>query len=349
MLIRLLALTLGVAAAAPALADPVTAADVTPIVERADRDERDTALDASRQPARAIAFMQVEPGDRVLDMFAAGGYFTELLARAVGPDGSVIAHNPASFTSRAGLEAAGVQRGYGAERLPNVRELYADFADLALAPDSVDNVLFHLVYHDIYVTSEEFGLVHADPQDVLAAINTGLTAGGTVTVIDHVGAPGGDVRQIAHDIHRIDPAVVIEDFRKAGFALVAQEIFHENPADDPDLFVFDPSVRGQTNRFAMRFARAGDPNVRAAAMTEKPDDAVGSPSGTDDVCGAEAVQDWLGRSYGDETSDALAEGSGAKTVRVYETGDPVTMDYRPDRLNVELEPTTGTIVALSCG
>lgn len=73
-------------------------------------------------------------------------------------------------------------------------------------------------------------------------------------MIDHVGAPG-DTRAIVDKLHRIDPAVVKADFETAGFVLVKQSDILANPADDHTKLVFDPAVRGKTDRFAYVFAK----------------------------------------------------------------------------------------------
>lgn len=36
-------------------------------------------------------------------------------------------------------------------------------------------------------------------------------------------------------------------------------------------------------------------------------------------------------------------------VRIFSTGQPVTMDYNPQRLNIELHPQTRRVVAVTCG
>lgn len=330
-----------VLAGAPALADPLTQDEAMALLTP-DRPETDAALDEGRMPAKAIAFMQVEAGDRILDVFAGGGYYTDLLARAVGPDGFVIAQNPEAFGESERIVGATRQRGYGEARLPNVGVYYADFDNVALAPSSIDLALFHLVYHDLYFQSDEFGVPYSNPQQLLAEIHAALKPGGTVTVIDHVGA-GSDPRAEADAVHRINLDRVVRDFRQAGFELIERESFFENPDDEPSMNVFDEGVRGRTDRFAMRFAKAGDPNVMPVAGVEEP------AMSERDECGASAVQSYLGETYDEALRARFAEESGAETIRAYDQGSPVTMDYRPTRLNVEMDPDTGRIVELSCG
>jgi predicted methyltransferase len=79
--------------------------------------------------------------------------------------------------------------------------------------------------------------------------------GGIVAVIDHVAAPGGDTRAVVDKLHRIDPAVVRADFERAGFVLEAQSELLRVAEDDHVRNVFDPAIRGRTDRFMFRFRR----------------------------------------------------------------------------------------------
>ena len=72
------------AAAAPsptikaALADPA-------------RPAADRARDAARHPGELLTFAGIRPGMKVADFIMGGGYWTRILAKAVGPQGKVYA------------------------------------------------------------------------------------------------------------------------------------------------------------------------------------------------------------------------------------------------------------------
>lgn len=72
-------------------------------------------------------------------------------------------------------------------------------------------------------------------------------------------------------------------------------------------------------------------------------EAPATPAPTD-ACGAAERQDWIGR----PRSDLPPPPAGADW-RIFETGQPVTQDLRPDRLNIEIDPDSETVVRLSCG
>lgn len=214
------------------------------------RPEEDRKLDASRKPAEMLAFMALKPGDRVLDVLAGNGYYSELAARIVGPKGSVMALNPPGFEKQAGPVLADRR-----SRSPNITLAYAQFETAPLPPPAFDAVIFHLTYHDLYWENAKLAFERTDPDRFLKRLFASLKPGGRVTVIDHAAEPGGDTRAVVEKLHRIDPAVVKADFLRAGFRLDAESQALRMPDDDRTTLVFDATVRGKTDRVAYRFVR----------------------------------------------------------------------------------------------
>ena len=64
-------------------------------------------------------------------------------------------------------------------------------------------------------------------------------------------------------------------------------------------------------------------------------------------CDANAVQSLVGQMAADVTAEAQKR-SGGRAVRSYRSGDALTMDFRPDRLNIERD-AAGKVVKFSCG
>ena len=227
------------------------APDFVAAVSAPGREEADVKLDESRNPAEVLAFMGLESGDTVLDIFAGGGYYSEILARAVGPEGSVVAVNPPQFVSseQSKEKWAGI-----AARQANVTMVPSQLPDYKPAANSIDFAMLHLIYHDFYWESEKFKFEKMDPAAILANLYAGMKVGGIVAVIDHVGSPG-ETRAVVDRTHRIDPATARSDFLKAGFVLDGESEMFANPDDDLEKNVFDPAVRGKTDRFVMRFRK----------------------------------------------------------------------------------------------
>jgi predicted methyltransferase len=214
----------------------------------ADREE-----DARRKPAEVLEFFGVRPGMVALDLFSGGGYFTELLAAVVGPAGRVVAHNNAAYLSGS-LEAELAQRYGDPRRLPNVERLAAEADALELEPARFDFVLLSNVYHDVYYADAANGWPAIDGERLLAKLHAAMKPGATLGLIDHAAAPGSPA-ETGGTLHRIDSAVVKRDFAAAGFVLDAESDLLRNPADDHAVNVFDPAVRGRTDRFLLRFRR----------------------------------------------------------------------------------------------
>lgn len=232
---------------APSFAKP---ADYAAAVAFKDRAPEDIALDAGRKPAAVLDFLGLKKGMTVLDDMAGEGYYSEIIARFVGPKGHVIAWVPKQFLDEkttARLNAVQTREG-------NVAIDDQPFESFAVKPNSLDFVLFHLAYHDLYWSSEKYKVPQVDPDASLKMLFAAVKPGGIVGVVDHVG-PAGDTRAVVDKLHRIDPEVVKADFKRAGFVLEGESPLLHVAEDDHSKLVFDPSVRGKTDRFVLKFRK----------------------------------------------------------------------------------------------
>lgn len=217
------------------------------------RSDEDRQRDARRKPGEVLQFFGIGPGDAVLDLFSGGGYYTELLSYVVGSDGVVVSHTNAAYASFVGDEAT--QR-YGEDRLPNVDILVAENNELSLPEGQFDAVLMVLAYHDIYYVDPENGWPKIDGPLLLQEIYEGLRPGGVLGIVDHVAA-AGSAAETGNTLHRIDPALARAEIEQAGFVFEASADFLANPDDDHTKHMGDPSIRGNTDRFVMRFRKPG--------------------------------------------------------------------------------------------
>jgi predicted methyltransferase len=226
---------------------PVTPAQIAAAVADASRQPENRTLDDGRKPATVLAFANLHRGDVVADWGAGAGYYSEMLADAVGPKGTVY--------------AIGVAANYHADKwVPvlahhaNIRPFFVPAEAQTLAPGSLDEIFAHLEYHDLYWTSAKY---HYPTRDVDAVVRNWFAAlrpGGRVIVVDHV-ALGGDPRETVEKYHRIDPARVKADFANAGFVLESESAALHREDDPHTVPVFDPGVRGHTDRLAFRFVK----------------------------------------------------------------------------------------------
>lgn len=232
-------------------ASPSRAADANPALSAAlaspDRPAEDRARDAGRKPAGVIAFLGIEPGMTVIDLIAASGYYTEVLSAAVGPTGRVYAqNNEFVLKMRDGANDKALAARLAGDRLPNVERLDREIADLGLEPGSVDAALTALNFHDIY---NGRGPEAADR--FLKTVYAVLKPGGVLGLIDHAGSADADNTEL----HRIEESRVDAAIVAAGFQIEAKSDLLRNPDDDRSKQVFDPELRGKTDRFLMRLRK----------------------------------------------------------------------------------------------
>ncbi len=239
--------------AAPLVMAPLIAAKVNPADWMAipDRDPTLAKLDADRRPTEVLTFLGIKKGDKVLDYNAGAGYYTQIMSRAVGPKGVVTAWNASQFVSN---EKAKAKWAVMTQQNPNIRHVMQPFDGFSAAPKSYSFALLHLVYHDLYWQSSQFGVPKTDPDAVLKNLYLAMKSGGVVGVIDHVGAPG-DTRVIVDKTHRIDPETVKADFKRAGFKFVGSSDILRMRGDDLKRNVFEPGLRGKTDRFILKFKK----------------------------------------------------------------------------------------------
>ncbi len=215
------------------------------------RPEADRARDEGRKPAEVLEFLGIAPGMTVLDMFSGGGYYTEILSYTVGNSGRIIAQSNKAYLQFVGEE---FENRYLGGRLGNVQVLMAENNELELEPDSLDAIMLVLSFHDLYYAAPEDGWPAIDVPAFLAELHSGLRTGGFVGIIDHYAADGAP-SETGSTTHRIDPAIVIATMTEAGFVLDGQSDILRNPDDDYEKTVFDPELRGKTDRFVMRFRK----------------------------------------------------------------------------------------------
>jgi predicted methyltransferase len=211
------------------------------------RPAADTARDAGRHPGEILALAEVKPGDTVVDYVMGGGYFTRILSAAVGPKGTIYAYQPAEFIKF--MPKYGEDQRMVAAALLNSKALNGPMTALDL-PDNVDAVITVQNYHDMHL--KPF------PVDTAAKANAeifkSLKPGGVFLVIDHAAVAGSGLTA-ADSLHRIDIAAVKSEVEAAGFKLESESPLLVSSADPHTASVFDPSIRGKTDQFILKFRK----------------------------------------------------------------------------------------------
>jgi predicted methyltransferase len=240
------------ATAAPLSAKPAAHANgIAAAVAAPGRSADNVKLDESRKPAAVLSFLGLKPGMQVIDLFGGNKYWSEIIAPVVGPKGHVLVWEPAQFYD------ADAQKAFAEFKAknPNVSIESTPFEAISLPKNSADFVMLNLNYHDTYWSSDKYKIPKMDPAAFLKTVYAAMKPGAVIGVIDHVANPNSDTRATVEKFHRIDPNVVKADFKRAGFVFVGSSDILRNPADDHNLLVFDPKIRGKTDRFIFKFKK----------------------------------------------------------------------------------------------
>ncbi|PCJ26374.1 MAG: SAM-dependent methyltransferase [SAR86 cluster bacterium] len=218
-------------------------------ISGSDREVTDYARDAARKPVEVLNFLGLEAGMTVLDLYAAGGYYTFILSKAVGPDGIVYAQNTPrglrfeedrqNITQGEALDTK-IQRG----ELNNVTQIVRPLREIDLPENSLDMVIIAQTLHDSYNPNPQRAL------EMLLQIKALVKPGGVVGITDHVGVAGRNNREL----HRMQTQQAIDVAEQAGFTVEVSDLLH-SPNDDHRRSIFDPSLNRNTDRFLLKLRK----------------------------------------------------------------------------------------------
>ena len=220
-----------------------SAPDYAALLAAPDRSDADRAADKRRDPLPFLQFADPHAGMKVLDMGAVGGYSSELMARAVAPDGLVFAQNPIDLNDKA--------KAAFAARLatPAGKNIVADNApfDDPIPPGvrDLDLITFLFYYHD----TSYMNVDRAQMDRKLFAV---LKPGGYLIIADHSALPGQGIT-VAHTLHRIEESTLRHEVEAAGFKVAGEANFWHNAADTHDF----PSYKRDmpVDNFVLKFQK----------------------------------------------------------------------------------------------
>ena len=237
-------------ASTPVLATDI-AANITAAVAAPERSDMDRERDKRDHPAELMTFAGIAPGMKIADVFGGGGYWTELMARAVGPTGSVRLVNNAPYFNFANKE---LKLHFDANRLTNAEQVTVETCNLKLGKEAFDLIVIFMSYHDLYYIDEKDGWPEINAGGFLDQLHAALKPGGHLLIVDHAAAAGTG-KSVASELHRIEESFAKQDISSHGFKLEKTWDGYRNPGDDVTKLVFDPAVRGKTDRFTHLYAK----------------------------------------------------------------------------------------------
>jgi predicted methyltransferase len=232
-----------------AYAAPIPA-NIAQAVSDSNRPETDTKRDANRKPGETLTFVGITSGEKIAELLPGAGYFTRILSKSVGPRGKVftiVPPRPANSTAEQPDMATRIKAVADDPSYANVTVLQQPLAPLTV-PEPVDVVFTAQNYHDL----------HNIPGLDIAAFNKSVYAslkpGGIYVVVDHSAEAGSQLRDTS-TLHRIDQDTVKKEVLAAGFKLAGSSDILANAADPRTSKIFDPSIRGTTDQFILKFRK----------------------------------------------------------------------------------------------
>jgi len=217
--------------------------DYAAIIAAPDRSATDRDIDKRRDPVKLLAFTGARPGMKVLDMGAGGGYSTELMARAVAPNGTVYAQNMPNLFQKA---KANFDARLQTPAMKSVTPLFRPFDDPTPAEvRDLDLITFFFFYHDVTY-------MEVDRAAMNKKLFSALKPGGMLVIADHSAAVGAGTT-VGKSLHRIEETALRREVEAAGFKLVGEADFLRQPSDTRDFTTTRPT--GPVDEFVLKFQR----------------------------------------------------------------------------------------------
>jgi predicted methyltransferase len=199
-----------------------------------------------------IRFARVEASATVIDVYPGDGDWTRLFSDIVGPKGRVYSFVPTEISDLKGDQVGRMQAIAREPGRENVEAVSADLMAMPVVTQPADVVWLHLFYHDLHTALIQAR--GATAADFNRAVYERLKPGGSYVIVDHAATAGAGTSD-ARSLHRIEPASAREEVEAAGFVLDAESAVLANKDGAHSFKVFDPSIKGKTDRFAYRFVK----------------------------------------------------------------------------------------------
>lgn len=209
------------------------------------RTDADRERDDRDKPQQVLEFAGFGEGMLIADVFGGGGYYSEILSVLVGDEGKILLVNNAPYDAYVKKELA---PRLADNRLPNVEYLLVPSDAMGLGSNRLDGALIIMSYHDLFYADPENGWPAIDGEQFIDQIVTALKPEGRLLIVDHA-AKAGTGSKDTKSLHRIDEDFAVAELTARGLRWVGSNPALRNADDDRSLSVFDPAIRGRTDRF----------------------------------------------------------------------------------------------------
>jgi predicted methyltransferase len=199
-----------------------------------------------------IQFARVAAGSTVIDVYPGDGDWTRLFSDIVGPEGRVFSFVPGEVAHFKNDPVGRMRTLADEPGRENIEVVSADLVAMPEVTQQADVLWLHLFYHDLHTALMQ--AKGATAAQFNGAVYERLKPGGYYVIVDHAAADGQGTSD-AQSLHRIEPASVREEVEAAGFVLDAKSTMLSKSGDKHSIKVFDPTIKGETDRFAYRFVK----------------------------------------------------------------------------------------------
>ena len=220
------------------------APDYAALMAALDRSDADRKADTRRDPLPFLAFADLRPGMKVLDMGAGGGYSTELIARAVAPGGIVYGQNAPDLEREGQGCLRCAAKDSGDEGRDRRRAALRRPGASGRARSRPDHIPLLLPRYDIHERRSR----RDGPQHVRRAQARRLFSDRRPFRL----AGSGHSRS-ARRSHRIEESTLRKEVEAAGFRVVAEGNFWRHPDDTHDFPSYRPTM--SVDEFVLKFQK----------------------------------------------------------------------------------------------
>jgi predicted methyltransferase len=162
---------------------------------------REEVRERAEHSSAVVAALGLKQGDSVADVGAGYGYFTDLLSKAVGPEGHVYAVDIAEYAIRT------LETRVSEDHLTNTVVIRGETDNPKLPSSALDAVLIVDSYHEM-----------VEHQAMLQHIMEALRPGGCLVILEHCDQSRlGEPRDKLVRRHELAPVLAEGELKEAGF------------------------------------------------------------------------------------------------------------------------------------
>ncbi len=232
------------------------------------RSPENIARNVYRHPVETLEFFGFKPDMTVVEIWPGGGWYSEVIAPAVGPDGKFVA---ASYAADGDPESYRTKnRAKYDERLKN-EPIFANTYNGTLEPDGKVDIGGPASADMVVTFRNNHGWINNGvAEKMYAQFFTVLKPGGILGVVQHRANKGADPKASAKNGY-VPQEYIIELATNAGFEFVEASEVNANPNDTKDhpegVWTLPPSLRlkdvdkekyiaiGESDRMTLKFKK----------------------------------------------------------------------------------------------